>query len=76
MLSVSDEKQNNFQETLENELEKRFREQRQTGIYIGFIGAYLGVAKYLKTHTKKDAIEYFSKQAELIQKKTGLKIDG
>lgn len=67
--------QNNFQETLKNELEKRFSEQRQIGINIGFIGAYLGVAKYLKSHTKKDAIEYFSKQAELIQEKTGLKIE-
>lgn len=70
--------QNNeeFKNVLAEELEKRFKEQRKTGIYIGYIAAYLGVAKYLKTHTKKDAIEYFSKQAKEISEKTGLNIDG
>ena len=60
---------NDFQTTLKEELTKRFTEQRNIGILIGYCAAMIASKRIANKMNKKDAIEYFNAEAERIQKK-------
>lgn len=63
-----------FQTVLKEELTKRFTEQRNIGILIGYCAAIIASKRIVNKMNKKDAIEYFNAEAERIQKK--LSMDG
>ncbi|HAU86906.1 MAG TPA: hypothetical protein DCW90_15860 [Lachnospiraceae bacterium] len=63
-----------FQTTLKEALTKRFTEQRNIGILIGYCAAMIASKRIANKMNKKEAIEYFNTEAERIQKK--LEMDG
>lgn len=61
-----------FQTVLKEELTKRFTEQRNIGILIGYCAAMIASKRIVNKMNKKDAIEYFNTEAERIQKKLSM----
>lgn len=61
-----------FQTVLKEELTKRFTEQRNIGILIGYCAAMIASKRIANKMNKKDAIEYFNAEAERIQKKLSM----
>lgn len=61
-----------FQIVLKEELTKRFTEQRNIGILIGYCAAMIASKCIANKMNKKDAIEYFNAEAERIQKKLSM----
>lgn len=61
-----------FQIVLKEELTKRFTEQRNIGILIGYCAAMIASKRIANKMNKKDAIEYFNAEAERIQKKLSM----
>ena len=61
-----------FQIVLKEELTKRFAEQRNIGILIGYCAAMIASKRIANKMNKKDAIEYFNAEAERIQKKLSM----
>ena len=61
-----------FQTVLKEELTKRFTEQRNIGILIGYCAAMIASTRIANKMNKKDAIEYFNAEAERIQKKLSM----
>lgn len=61
-----------FQTVLKEELTKRFTEQRNIGILIGYCAAMIASKRIANKMNKKDAIEYFNAEAERIQKKLNM----
>lgn len=61
-----------FQTVLKEELIKRFTEQRNTGILIGYCAAMIASKRIANKMNKKDAIEYFNAEADRIQKKLSM----
>lgn len=61
-----------FQTVLKEELTKRFTEQRNIGILIGYCAAMIASKRIANKMNKKDAIEYFNTEAERIQKKLNM----
>lgn len=61
-----------FQTVLKEELTKRFTEQRNIGILIGYCAAMIAFKRIANKMNKKDAIEYFNAEAERIQKKLSM----
>lgn len=61
-----------FQTVLKEELIKRFTEQRNIGILIGYCAAMIASKRIANKMNKKDAIEYFNTEAERIQKKLSM----
>ena len=61
-----------FQTVLKEELTKRFTEQRNIGILIGYCAAMITSKRIANKMNKKDAIEYFNAEAERIQKKLSM----
>ena len=61
-----------FQIVLKEELTKRFTEQRNIGILIGYCAAMIASKRITNKMNKKDAIEYFNAEAERIQKKLNM----
>ena len=61
-----------FQTVLKEELAKRFTEQRNIGILIGYCAAMIASKRIANKMNKKDAIEYFNAEAERIQKKLSM----
>lgn len=61
-----------FQTVLKEELTKRFTEQRNIGILIGYCAAMIASKRIANKMNKKDAIEYFNAEAKRIQKKLSM----
>lgn len=61
-----------FQTVLKEELTKRFTEQRNIGILIGYCAAMIASKRIANKMNKKDAIEYFNAESERIQKKLSM----
>lgn len=61
-----------FQTLLKEELTKRFTEQRNIGILIGYCAAMIASKRIANKMNKKDAIKYFNAEAECIQKKLSM----
>lgn len=61
-----------FQTVLKEELTKRFTEQRNIGILIGYCAAMIASKRIANKMNKKDAIKYFNAEAERIQKKLSM----
>jgi hypothetical protein len=61
-----------FQTLLKEELTKRFTEQRNIGILIGYCAAMIASKRIANKMNKKDAIKYFNAEAERIQKKLSM----
>lgn len=61
-----------FQTVLKEELTKRFTEQRNIGILIGYCAAMIASKRIANKMNKKDAIEHFNAEAERIQKKLSM----
>lgn len=66
---MTEKEQNDFQTTLKEELTKRFTEQRNIGILIGYCAAMIASKRIANKMNKKDAIAYFNAEAERITKK-------
>ena len=61
-----------FQTTLKEELTKRFTEQRNIGILIGYCAAMIASKRIANKMNKKEAIGYFNAEAERIQNKLSM----
>lgn len=61
-----------FQTLLKEELTKRFTEQRNIGILIGYCAAMIASKRIANKMNKKDAIKYFNAEVERIQKKLSM----